>query len=287
MYGNTEEAKCFEAFGEDGWRGLCRLTDISRPFPEYSAAAAALLGKDELALLERWRTVDEAFRGSEGRFSILGRESALFPQNDVSQFLYCTGDVSLLGYPRVTILGAVEPSVKAKSDALLMVQQMVLRGAALMAPLDRGLPAYALSAALSLGGRVIGVSSAAAGADVKEGQRPLASEIAEKGLLVSVFAPGHPTPPWTVKERNAFIAAASESVFVPEERDGGPAWAIADKAAAEGARLMLSRSAVETPGFSFMKDRAGKGAILFSSPRDARRIIPKRAVADSSPDLFS
>lgn len=287
MYGNIEEAKCYEACGEKGWRRLCRIADTSKPLPSYSAAASKALGMAEEELLVRWRAVDEAFRAAEGSFSVLGRESPLFPQNEVSQFLYYKGDVSLLGYPRVTVIGSLAPSVKAKSDALVMVQELVLKGAALMAPLDKGLSSFALSAALKLGGRAIGVSSTAAGAPLRESVSELQAGLEEKGLVVSLFAPGHETPPWAVKERNAFIASASECVFLPEERDGGPSWAIADAALEGGKRLMLSKSASENPGFTFMKDRAGKGAMLFSSARDARKLIPRHSVADSSPDLFS
>lgn len=286
MSGIIEAAKCCEVAGE-AWSGLSRVFDTRQPLPSYSAGAARLLGMDEAELLSRWKAVSEAFDRVSGRVGALGEESRLFPQRHQGHFIYFTGDLGFLSQPRVTVTGAVSPSLQAKSDTLSVIHLLVQHDIALLAPIDRGLPAYALSVMLRFGGKAIGISSKAAGQETEGDLNELGHELEEKGLVLSCFAPSAETPPWTVKLRNSFIAALSEALFLPEERDGGPAWAIADPLLEQGRKVMLSRSAAENPAFTWMKDRAEKGALLFQKEKDARKLFSKQKAVDASPDLFS
>ena len=295
--GPIEEAKCYETllalYGWDMDRAysvyseLSRLADITEPFASYAERFSDVIGNTGEALTI-WRSVRDAFDSLSMPFTVLTPESVYFPRMKGAffPFIYAAGDISLLQRKIVTMTGMPRPSIQGRSDMLGAAGALMKEEGVAMAPLDPGLPSFALQVALRFRGKAIGVLSTPLSKCQSEQLIPLQKELMEKALVISVFAPSRVTERWFGKVRNSFIASISDAVFVAEEKDGGPSWSIADQACEHGAKLMVPIFASSNPEYRWTKKRVEDGALVYSREKDIRRLLPKRE-KEILPDLFS
>lgn len=297
LSGACEEAKCYETllalYGYDADRAysvyseLSRLTDTSESFASYAEKYEDLIGNPEEAL-SIWRAVRDAFDSEKVPCTVISEQSPYFPEmkGDFFPFIYASGNISLLNGKIVTMLGMPQPSIQGRSDMLGAAGALMQEGGIVMAPLDPGLPSFALQVALRFRGSAIAVLSTPLSRCTSEHLLPLQKDLMEKALVLSVFSPYRKTERWFGKIRNSFIASISSSVFVAEEKDGGPSWSIADPAVSHGAKLMVPIFASSNPAYQWMKRHVEEGALVYSREKDMKRLLPKR-IKDTGPDLFS
>ncbi len=261
--------------------------DISSPMPSWYGRAKPLPGFTEDEVLTRWRMIRDGFESAKVPFDVIGEESPYFPRmkGELFPFIYSAGDKTLLAQKRVTLLGSPLPSVKGKSDTLDAVKAIIENGSAVMAPLEAGIGAFALQIAIRLGGKAIGVLSCPISSCSSEALLPLQKELYLKGLLISVFPPSARAEKWMQKIRNEFLSSISGSVFLAEEKDGGPSWSVADPCLKRGDLLMMPLAAVSNPLFSWMGARSEE-ALIYRSGKDIKKLVPKGSKI-VGPDLFS
>ena len=295
--GACEEAKCYETllclYGWDRKKAyqvyseLAHITDTSEPFASYAERYGGIIGNTEEALAI-WRTVRDAFDRQTFPFTVLTPESVYFPRmkGEFFPFIYASGDISLLQRKIVTMTGMPHPSIQGRSDMLGAAGALMKEDGVVMAPLDPGLPSFALQVALRFRGNAIGVLSTPLSKCQSEQLVPLQKELMEKALVLTVFAPSRKTERWFGKIRNSFIASISDSVFVAEEKDGGPSWSIADPAVEHGAKLMVPIFASSNPEYQWTKKRVENGALVYSREKDMKKLLPKKE-REILPDLFS
>ena len=300
---NKHEAMCYEALcnltndREEAWRLIKSLKiDGSSPLPTYSQALFLSIGASEEAINSSWISVRDCFDKERISFEVLKDGDGLFPINrgkESVHYLYAAGNVELLKEQRITFLGMSHPSIQGKSDILSAVSEAVSNGYAIMAPLDTGLGAFALSVALKENGKAIAFLSGGLSKCPSEGLLALQGEIYSKGLLLSIFAPSMKVERYHVVYRNRYLAGIAEAVYLAEEKDGGPSWAIFDPAMESGIPVMLSKSIVDNPNFTWANDRASKGAMIAKKGSDIKKMMignkkPKKdKFFDSTPDLFA
>ena len=277
-----DEGKALQAY-----RMMALAADVSDPLPSYCSRIAGRLPFSEDMLLAKWREVRDAFEADRVVSSVLSEESPLFPRMEGAcfPFIYAAGNISLLLGRIAVFLGSPQPSIQAKSDTLDAVAEFISQGGTVLAPMEPGIPAFALQLALKLGGRAIGVLASPLSKCPSEGLLPLQKELYANGLLLSVFSPYRKTEKWFQKIRNSFISSMASSAFLAEEKDGGPSWAIADSCLSGGV-LMMPEKIASNPSFQWMARRLADGALPYSKPKDIRRILPKKA-RSAEPDLFS
>ena len=295
--GAIEEAKCYETllclYGWDRdkaysvYSELSRHADTSEPFACYAEKSKDIIGNVDQAL-SIWRSVRDAFDSQSIPFTVLTPESVYFPRMDGAffPFIYASGNVSLLQRKTVTMIGMPRPSIQGRSDMLGAAGALMKEDGVVMAPLDAGLPSFALQVALRFRGNAIAVLSTPLSKCQSEQLIPLQRELMEKALVITVFAPSRSTERWFGKVRNSFIASISDTVFIAEEKDGGPSWSIADQAAEHGAKLMVPIFASSNPEYQWMKKHVEDGALVYSKEKDIRRLLPKKE-KEILPDLFS
>jgi DNA processing protein len=123
-----------------------------------------------------------------------------------------------------------------------LAADLAARGITIVSGLARGIDAAAHRGALRVGGRTIAVLGSGADVIYPAEHRRLAAEIAERGAVLSQFAPGTPPLPQNFPTRNRVIAALSLAVVVVEaaERSGS---LITARLAAE-----LGREVLAVPG---------------------------------------
>ena len=297
MSDHVNEAMAYEAlyavYKDDGkasgmFRRLSGLCDVSEPFPSYIERFEEVTEVPAGLLLEAWRKVRDSFEAERISYVILGEESPLFPQlrGDHFPFVYAAGDMDCLSVPSVAILGSLLPSIKGRSDTLDAVTVLVENDVAVAAPLEKGIAASALSYAMKLGGKAIGVMASPLSKCISPDLVELQAQLYEKGVLLSPFAPSRRTERWFQMVRNRYIASAFRAVFIPEEKDGGAAWSIAGNAIGNGARLMISESLCQNPNLRFPGKAVSDGAAVFVRREDIMRIARRRE-CNAGPDLFS
>ena len=225
----------------------------------------------------------ESIRKEDGLF-LVGTQNGDIRAKAV---IYAAGDLSLLDGQRITLTGMPKPSFQGRSDAAAAVSYFIEHDAAVLTTLDDGIPSLAVSMLLKGGGKPIAVLSGPLSKCASTLDAQLQGRVFASGLLLSVFPPSQKLERWLVMIRNSFIASISGSVLLAEEKDGGPSWSVFDKVLAAGGRAMLSASMLSVPSYTWARQRAESGALTYSSGRDLRRLLPKAALADDVPDLFS
>lgn len=258
--------------------------------PHSSRRVAELTGRREEDVMEAWREIRSSFDRERIDFSVIGESSNAFPRTNCPShvhYIYYAGNLDLLKGQYVTFLGMPSASLQGKSDMAKAVETAVEDDVAVLAPLDPGLSAMALAYALKLGGKAIAVSSSFLSKCPSEKLLPLMESLYEKGLMLTPFPPSMKSERWHVVLRNRFIASISWSLFLPEEKDGGPSWAIADPALSAGAKVMIPSAAIGNPQYTWCAKRADK-ALVFRKGGDIRKLYGRRRPErDLAPDLFS
>ena len=301
---NCEEAKCFESLSilvgdnRKAFKLMNTLNvDGSVSLPFYGNAIYAAIGKNTEEVSQVYKRVSEAFESERIDYSIIPSTSPLFPQNKSKEpvyYLYAAGKKDLLAKRKVICLGSPMPSIQGKSDMAKAVSAIVSLDGAVLAPLDNGLGAFALSMALREGGAAIAILSSPLSKCQNPNLLDLMNALYERGLLISQFAPSVKSQKWHVVLRNRFIAGISESVYLAEDKDGGPSWAIFDLAKELGCSTKLAKSFVENPNYKWSLERVQSGSLVEKSPLDMKKLLPQRANREKRvefdnliPDLFS
>lgn len=299
---NELEARCYETLclllgdREAAWTAMKKLSiDGRSPLPAYSKALCELYGFKSEDIDDAWHSVRESFERERIVYTVLKEGDELFPENLGSEsvhYLYCAGNVELLREKRITFLGMTHPSVQGKSDILEAVSEAIKKGIAIMAPLDTGLGAFALSVALKEGGKAIAMVQGGLSKCPSEGLLQLQGDIYSRGLLLSIFAPSMKFEKYHVVYRNRYLAGISKAIYLAEEKDGGPSWAVFDPAQECGIPTMLSAAMVENPNFSWAKARKAKGSFVAYKASEIKKLIPserrvrREKFVDMTPDLF-
>lgn len=299
--GNAEEAKCFETLAsitgdEQKAFDLMRSLSIdgSSPIPFYANAISIATGKSPDDICSLYKSISDAFDSEKVDYSIIPYTNPIFPKNKSIEpvfYLYAAGKKELLLKKRVTCLGTPLPSLQGKSDMASAVEAVVSSDGAILAPLDTGLGAFALSRALKEGGAAIGVLASPVSKCPSSQLLDLMGELYENGLLISQFAPSVKSQKWHVVLRNRFISGISENIYLAEDKDGGPGWAIFDMALSLGSRCYISKALADNPNSKYSSERLQNGALLERSPKDIAKMVRQtrhdEIFDDLTPDLFS
>lgn len=299
---NEGEARCYEALclllkdRDIAWGCMKSFSiDGKNPLPVYSEALIERFNCSQDDIDEAWHFVREAFDRERIVYTVLKEGDELFPANlggEKIHYLYCAGNVELLRDKRITFIGMSHPSLQGKSDILDTVSEAVGKDIAIMAPLDTGLGAFALSVALKENGKAIAMLQGGLSKCPSEGLLQLQGDIYSRGLLLSIFAPSVKFEKYHVVYRNKFLAGISKAVYLAEEKDGGPSWAIFDPALGAGIPAMISSSMAMNPNFTWVKAREEKGAIIAKKASDIKKLFPsqpkrkREKTVDLTPDLF-
>jgi DNA processing protein len=142
----------------------------------------------------------------------------------------------------VAIVGSRRATPYGLDVAETIAAELAARGVTVVSGLARGIDSAAHRGALRVGGRTIAVMGSGVDVIYPPENRRLAEEIAERGALVSQFAPGTPPLPHHFPIRNGVIAGLALAVVVVEaaERSGS---LITARLAAE-----LGREVLAVPG---------------------------------------
>lgn len=135
---------------------------------------------------------------------------------DAPLFLYAKGDVGLLSYPTLAIVGSRKASRQGEQKAGEIAGELASLGLAVVSGMARGIDQSAHRGALASHGKTIAVLGTGINVVYPKEHKALYQEIAEYGLLLSEFPPFAKPLAQNFPVRNRLITGISEGVLIVE-----------------------------------------------------------------------
>jgi DNA processing protein len=171
----------------------------------------------------------------------LPRSAAAFPRSlaaifdpPVGLFLRGEGESAELERPAVAIVGARVCSPYGASVARMLGRELAAAGLVVVSGLARGIDGEAHRGALEACGVTVAVLGCGVDRVYPAAHGELARRVAERGLIVSEYAPGVEPAPWRFPARNRIVAGLAAATVVVEARERSGALITADLALEEG-----------------------------------------------------
>ena len=208
---------------------------------------------------------EQAFRAElETRgLRFVARSSSAFPPllraiHDPPPGLFLRGGATadVLARPAVAVVGARACSGYGAEVSRRLGRELASAGLVVVSGLARGIDARAHEGALEADGLTVAVLGCGIDRDYPAANRALAERIAERGLVVSEYAPGVEPAPWRFPARNRIVAGLAVATVVVEARERSGALITADFAMEEG------REVFAVPGEITSTLSAGTNALL-------------------------
>lgn len=135
---------------------------------------------------------------------------------DPPTLLYCRGDLSLLSYPAIALIGSRAASEYGRRVAAHLASELVAAGVVVVSGAAYGIDASAHQGALQAGGPTIAVLGCGIDIAYPKTHMSLLAEIAATGLLLSEYPLGTPPDGFRFPARNRIISGLSAGVVVVE-----------------------------------------------------------------------
>lgn len=142
----------------------------------------------------------------------------------------------------VAVVGSRKASPAALNFAADIARGLVDHEVTVVSGLAEGIDTAVMTAAIELGGRVVGVIGTGIDHAYPAPNTQLQATIAKRGLILTQFLPGFRGAPWAFPARNKTMSAYAQATVIAEatERSGTRHQAL--ESVAHGRRLLLHRS---------------------------------------------
>lgn len=188
--------------------------------------------------------------------------TALLAVPDCPSELWYRGRLDAFDAPAVAIVGSRAASAVALEMATRLGADLARLGVVVVSGLARGVDSAAHRGALTAG-RTIAVLGSACDVIYPAEHKRLASEIVERGLVVSEYPPGTPPHPGQFPMRNRIISGLSRAVVVIEAHEKSGSLITARFALQQGREVMA------VPGNPLSGRNRGGHALI----RDGAKIV--------------
>ena len=266
--GSRVTASLVRVFGsaQDAWHARAEALRAAHLSPERAAALYDFCRRNE-ALPEEIAAACE-----KGGISLVVPSDEAYPAllkeiYNPPQTLFCRGSLDCLKHPAVAMVGARHASAYGKGAAEDIALGLAERGFVVVSGAARGIDTASHRGALKAGATVAVLGCGVDVAYPRENAR-LLSEIAEKGAVISEYAPG--TAPFAAffPARNRIISGVAHGTVVVEAAERSGSLITAEFALSEG------RDVFAVPGSIYSETSRGchrlirQGARLVASAAD-------------------
>jgi len=234
------------------------------------AAAALAAAPDTFAA--RLAAARAWWAGGAGRGAIVLGDAEypplLLQTADPPLLLYVEGDSALLSAPSLAIVGSRNPTAQGADNARAFAAQLGRDGWVIVSGLAMGIDAAAHEGALDAGAATLAVVGT--GPDIVYPARhaALARRIAERGVLISEFAPGTPPLRENFPQRNRLIAGLTRGTLVVEAALKSGSLITARLAAEAGREVFAIPGSIHAPQSRGCHALIRQGARLVESAAD-------------------
>ena len=135
---------------------------------------------------------------------------------DPPLILFTRGDLGLLNYPGIAVVGTRKPTPYGMAVAEKLGGDLAAAGLNVISGMARGIDTAAHKAALAVGGKTTAIFGCGVDMIYPSENRRLHEEISTKGLVISEFPMGAPAYPQNFPIRNRIVSGMSAGVLVVE-----------------------------------------------------------------------
>jgi len=227
------------------------------------------------------RIPDETARKDEPIPHTLTRADAGYPSRlsevpDAPATLHVRGRLLDGDALAVAIVGSRRATAYGLEVAETLAADLAARGVTVVSGLARGIDSAAHRGALRVGGRTLAVLGSGVDVIYPPENRRLADEVAERGALLSQFAPGTPPLPQNFPIRNQVIAAMSLAVVVVEAAERSGSLITARLAAELGREVLAVPGRITAPESRGANRLIQDGAHVAMGWDDVVAVLPER-----------
>jgi DNA processing protein len=273
-----------------------RVLDASR------ASLAVIVGRDAADRLARRDAArDDAARAwlAAPGHRLLAWDDPDYPRllleiPDPPVALYALGRVELLAHPSIAIVGSRHATPQGVEDAHAFARVMGEAGLTVVSGLAHGIDAAAHRGALATASSTIAVTGTGPDRVYPASHRDLAHAIADRGVVVTEFAPGTPPLKANFPRRNRLIAGLARGVLVVEAAPKSGSLITARCAVEQGRDVFAIPGSIHSPLSKGPHALIRQGAKLVETAQDVlaelgvaappSRDAPSQDAAASSPD---
>jgi DNA processing protein len=198
--------------------------------------------------------------------------------DDPPLLLFAQGQVHQPCWQAVAVVGSRNPTPQGKENAKAFAAQLQLAGCCIVSGLAMGIDAAAHIGALQNadGHRCATVAVVGTGLDqvYPRHHHALAQQVAQRGWLLSEFAPGTPPLPHHFPRRNRLIAGLSLGVLVVEAAMKSGSLITADLAASQGKEVFAIPGSIHSVLSRGCHALLRQGAKLVESAADVMEELP-------------
>jgi DNA processing protein len=242
---------------------------------------------EDTGIVERtgWRE-DSRRWGARGAsdapsFRSIGASHSEFPAHlrplaDPPERLWIRGSVAAEDALAVAIVGSRRATPQGLALAERLAGDLAVRGITIVSGLARGIDSAAHRGALEAGGRTIAVLGCGVDLVYPPENRRLAARIAERGAVLSQFAPGTPALAHHFPIRNRLLAALALGVVVVEAAEASGSLITAGHAGDLGREVMAMPGPAGAPSSRGAHRLIRDGAALVESWEDVVALLPER-----------
>ncbi len=225
--------------------------------------------------------IHERIHGETGSTRALTRADAEYPSRlsevpDAPATLHVRGGLRDEDALAVAIVGSRRATPYGLEVAETLAADLAARGVTIVSGLARGIDSAAHRGALRVGGRTLAVLGSGVDVVYPPENRRLADEIAERGAVLSQFAPGTPPLPQNFPIRNQVIAALSLAVVVVEAAEQSGSLITARLAAELGREVLAVPGRITAPESRGANRLIQDGAHLAMGWEDVVALMPER-----------
>jgi DNA processing protein len=165
--------------------------------------------------------VDQQQKAREQGVAVIPIADARYPPRlreiyDPPVVLFARGRTELLQSPMLGVVGTRRPTPYGSAVAEKLAADLALAGITITSGMARGIDTTAQRSTLTVGGNTVAVFGCGVDLVYPAENRKLATELVEKGLLISEFPMGAPAYPQNFPIRNRIISGMSVGVLVVE-----------------------------------------------------------------------
>lgn len=235
------------------------------------AVARALVTEPEL-LAERLAAACAWLEGGPQRHVLTLGDPAyparLLQTVDPPLLLYVQGEIALLGQAAIAVVGSRRPTVQGIDNARAFAASLSLQGLVVISGLALGIDAAAHEGALTGSTPTVAVVGTGLDRVYPARHRELAHRIAERGAVVSEYAPGTPPLPENFPPRNRIIAGLSLGTLVVEAALQSGSLITARLALEAGREIFAVPGSIHSPQSKGCHALLKQGAKLVESAQD-------------------
>jgi DNA processing protein len=190
--------------------------------------------------------------------------------------LWMRGSLAIDDALAVAVVGSRRATPRGLAIAERLAGDLAARGITIVSGLARGIDSAAHRGALEAGGRTIAVLGCGVDLVYPPENRPLAARVAERGAVLSQFAPGTPALAHHFPIRNRLLAALVLGVIVVEAAEASGSLITAGHAGDLGREVMAMPGPAGAPSSRGAHRLIRDGAALVEDWEDVVAVLPER-----------